>query len=406
MAAQQSMSEHSNRSTPILRGQERVPTCRQYYPPPPNINEYVSRTLPQLPRPRPPSSPSSLYGHEEDYANLRTPRYLLTANNMTDSRRGTAFAGAIDENALDMVRPPQIIIPSHPRADDHPDVVSPQPQRPDSKLLSMWANGDELVSPIDTPGTASWKSHVVSPLSEDSEAGQASWFDDTSSDEDERPDPSNETQKKDLFTNHRYSDPGSPSNSGFDMRGFGEPGPDVGGFQRFGIASGRQTVQPQMYYSSNEQGHCQDSNADMGESKISFSVPKIDAFSSDRPGAGQRPVPPPLRLGQESVQEDYVKTPFPPRPDSVSSERNAPRPDEQSPKQQKRRSGLGSFDSLRRSSTQNIRKAPPGFTEILSQLDNHGVVSTTPRSRGLLSKAKHGLGIGSDESKREKARGT
>ncbi|TGJ85952.1 hypothetical protein E0Z10_g2837 [Xylaria hypoxylon] len=422
MTAQQNMSEYYDKSTPTFRGQEWVPIIRKYYLPPQDIDQYSSRALPQLPtvaRSRPQSSSSSIYNLEEDHASRDTPRYLFPTSN---------FAGEIDEDALEMIQPPQITIPTHPLAGEHPDVVSPQPQRPDSKLITMWAEGDELVSPIDTPGTANWKTYVVSPLSENfergasSEAGQASidcasWFDDISSGEEERPDSSNRARKKDQFTdsafsevserkpNYRYSDPGSPITLGFEIGGFGEPGPDVGGSQHFDNASGRQTVQPQMHYSGGEKEHSQDSNAHIGESKISFSVPKIDTFSSDRPRVSQRRVPPPLKLRQQSVQDEYVKTPFPPRSDSVPSERSLTKSDEPGIKQRKRRSGLGGFGSLRRRpSTQNSQTPPPGFTEILSQLDNQGVVSPMPRARGLLSKAKHGLGIGSDESKREKRR--
>ncbi|KAI1429906.1 hypothetical protein F5Y12DRAFT_723752 [Xylaria sp. FL1777] len=426
------MSEQYDRSTPTPRDQEWVITGLKYYPPPTDAGRYVSRALPLLPmlaEPRRRSSSSSLYNLEEDHASQHTPQHLLETGDENDGRKSTAFSGALDENALAMVQPPQISIPNNPQSDDHPHVVSPQPQRPDSKLLFMWANGDDLVSPIDTPGTASWKNHVVSPLSErfgrgtSSEAGPTSteyesWFDDTSSDEEERPDSSVPAREKiqlaDVFfsgasdsqlpkTNFRYSDPGSPLSPGFDIDGFGEPGPDVGRSQYFDNASGRRTVQPQVhYYSGGEQNHPQESRVYGREPRISFAVPKIDSFSSDRPRAGQRSVPPPLKLGERSVQEERVKTPFSPRPDSTSSERRESNTGEPSTGPQKRRSGLSRFGSLRRSSRQNSPKPPPGFTEILSQLDKNGVVSSTPRAKGILSKAKQGLGIGSDEFKKEK----
>ncbi|GAW20010.1 hypothetical protein ANO14919_095040 [Xylariales sp. No.14919] len=424
MTTQQNMPEHYNRSTPNLRGQEWAPTIHQYYPPPANISRYAFRALPSPPivaTCQSPLSPSSLYDFGVDRAGRGTPRRIAVATDVDDGRISTNFTGSIDEHALEAMRPPQITIPNHPRANEHPDVVSPQPQRPDSKLLSMWANGDELVSPIDTPETASWKNHIVSPLSDNFETGalteeeQASWFDDTSSDE-ERPGSSDRARTKSQFTDafsgasdsqlremsHRYSYPGSPTSPSFGIGGFGEPGQDVGGSQHIDNASGRQTAQPQMHYSSGEQEDRQNGNAYIEGPNISLAVSRNDKSPSDRPKASQRLLPPPLELGERSAQEDHIETLLPSRADSVPLERSAPKPDERSTKQQKRRSGLVGFGSLRRPSAQNGPKPPPGFTEILSQLDNYGVVSSPPKARGLLSKAKHGLRIGSDDIKREK----
>ncbi|KAK5634954.1 hypothetical protein RRF57_010666 [Xylaria bambusicola] len=237
-------------------------------PPPEDADHYASRALPLLPilaEPRPLSSSSS-HNLEEGY----TPRHLLAASDVNGGRKITAFAGEIDESALSMAQPPQISIPTHGQPDDHLDVVSPQPQYPDSKLISMWANGDELVSPIDTPATSNWKNYIVSPLSEGFEGGTASeagpaptyyesWFDDTSSDEDERPAPSNLAREKSQFSgsaflgvsdgqfpkpDFRNSDLGSPLSPSFDIDRFGEPWPDVGSSHYFDSASGRQTTQP------------------------------------------------------------------------------------------------------------------------------------------------------------------
>ncbi|KAI1311446.1 hypothetical protein F5Y03DRAFT_410572 [Xylaria venustula] len=446
------MSENYDRSTPTPGDQEWV---LKYYPPPEGADQYASRALPLLPMlagsgPRPLSAASSLFNLEEDH----TPRHLFTIDDDRETghrNTTTSFAGAINEHALDMVRPSHISIPAYnPHADEHPEVVSPQPQRPDSKLIAIWANGDDLVSPIDTPGTSSWRHHVVSPMSDDFGMGgeiggpaaptdYESWFDDTSSDEEEQqqqqehPESSNLNltggeesplaRYEDAFpealsssnrqlpkNNFRYSDPGSPLSPGFDMDGFGEPGPDVGG----SYFEGRRTVQPQMHYRGGGRGdhgrddHLLERNLHAGEPRITFAVPNISSFSS-RTG-GQRPVPPPLNLGNHHAvaQEEFVKTPFPPRPEtalSVSENAAPSSTEETSPGRQKRRSGLSRFGSLRRRpSRQNSPRPPPGFTEILSQLDKHGVVSPTPRAKGILSKAKQGLGIGSDESKRDRRR--
>ncbi|KAI0433631.1 hypothetical protein F5Y09DRAFT_298362 [Xylaria sp. FL1042] len=411
------MSENYDRPTPTPRDQELVLTSPKYYPPPEDADRYASRALPPPPplaESRPLSSSWSSYSFEEDYASQHALREFLAAASENHNPRITTFAGALDEDALAIVQPPQISIPSHPHPDEHPDVVSPRPQRPDSKLIAIWANGDDLVSPLDTPGTASWKYHIVSPLSETGPVPmEESWFDDTSSSDEEssQPAPSNPTGDENQSTirrfseasegqlpknNFRYSDPVSPS---FDLEFFGEPGPDVGVGRYLDNASGRRTVQPEVHYSSSgERNHLQGSNACVGAPRISFAVPHFDSFSSVRPTAGQRPVPPPLKLGGHSAQEELVKTPFPPRTDSISSERRASSTDGQ----QKRPSGLSRFGSLRRSPRQNSPRPPPGFTEILSQLDKHGVVSPNSRAKGILSKAKQGLGISSDESKREK----
>ncbi|KAI0817757.1 hypothetical protein GGR55DRAFT_37681 [Xylaria sp. FL0064] len=419
------MSENYDRSTPAPGDQESLLARLKYYPPPEDADRYASRALPPPPpfvESRPISYSWSSYSFEDDYAGPHTLLNPLAASDENHDHSITTFASLIDENALAMVQPSRITIPTYPQPDEHQEVVSPRPQRPDSRLISIWAKGDELVSPVDTPGTASWRNHIVSPLSDTYPAAmEESWFDDTSSDEGAQPGPSNPTTAEESQSiirrfsvsegqlprnNFRYSDPGSPLSPSFDLELFGESGPDVGRGRYIDDVSGRRTVQPQVHYSNGgEQSYLQGSNAYVGAPKISFAVPKIDSFSSVRPTAGQRPVPPPLKLGGRSAQEEFVKTPFPPRPDSVPSERMASGTDEQNTGGLKRRSGLGRFGSLRRrSSRQNSPKPPPGFTEILSQLDKHGVVSPNSRAKGILSKAKQGLGIGSDEPKREKGR--
>ncbi|KAI1123351.1 hypothetical protein F5Y10DRAFT_54683 [Nemania abortiva] len=432
------MSERSHSSTPTLKEREWAPLRHQYYPPPRDISQYVNRPLPQLPTPTAPVSQSrspSTYESEGDCNRQKTPDHPLIADEANNGHKSTAFSGAIDEKALAMVQRPQIVIPNHPQPNDHPHVVSPQPQRPDSTVISTWVNGDELVSPLYTPGTESWKTHVVSPLSNNSvrgpssETGPASadyesWFDDTSSDEEEgeRPDSSDGTLKKNQFAGSPfsgasnmhlgkmslpYSDPVTPVSASPDAGGFGEPGPDVGRSREFGDLSGRQTVQPQVYIqptqSPDGQNNPRDIDESIGEIKISFAMPEIATFSSHRPGASQRPVPPPLNLGdQQPVQEGYVKTPFPPRADSASSQRSAFKSDEPSvEQQQKPRSVLSSFGTPRRSSIRHSPKPPPGFTEVFSQIDSQGVISPV---KNMLSKARQGLGISSDESRKERRR--
>ncbi|KAI1737337.1 hypothetical protein F4680DRAFT_219412 [Xylaria scruposa] len=399
-------------------------TGHYYYPPPQDIDQYVSRALPQPPT-RPRSYSSSIYDFEEAHSLQHTPEHLQDINGVNNGHKRSSFSRGTGKDVLATVEIPDIMTKEDLESYEYPSLVSPRPQRPDSRLLSMWANGDELVSPVRTPAEASWASHVVSPLSEgserlaSSEIGRApmrceSWLDDTSSDEEDEPDSSIWARDETQFPGHaysrpfraqlprtriRYSDPGSPLSPGLSWD-FGEPGPDVGG-------SGRQTVQPQIYAlpmnSDDGQSHPRDSGSSIGGSKITFAVHNIGNFSSNRPRATQIQVPPPLQLGEQSpVQENYVKTPFPLRSNSASSQRSIFKADESSTNLRKRRSGLGGFGSLRRRSTQEIREPPPGFTEILSQIDYQGTASPSPRVKNILSKAKHGLGIARADSKKNK----
>ncbi|KAI3322239.1 hypothetical protein HD806DRAFT_501471 [Xylariaceae sp. AK1471] len=450
MTSQQNMPEHSDahlRSTSTLREQGWAPTRRQqHYPPPQAVNQYASRALPAPPSlapPRPQSSSSSIYDSEEAPSRQPTPQHLLIVSQAKDGRKSTTFGGAIDEAAFAMVRPPQIKIPHRSQSYGHLDVVSPQPQHPDSKLISMWADGDDLVSPINTPGTANWKNYVVSPLSESSESGTTSepdraffmesdsWAEDSTSDQAERRYSLSWAQKNNQSgdaaipgashiqvpkMNLRYSDPGSPLIYGLDSSGFGEPGPDVGPdvgpSRRFDNASGRQTPLTEAYtqsmYSVDRRNRPQDKKLFIEDTNVSFAVPKIDTFSSNSPAASHRPAPsPPLNLSERPVQEEYIRTPFPLRTISDLSQKGVFETNEPSVKQQKRRSGLANFGTSLRSSVEKSKKSPPGFTEILSQLDHQGQgrVSPVPKVKNILSKAKQGLGIGlSDESKKEKRR--
>lgn len=416
------MSEYYDTSRPTPRGQEWIPTGHQYYPPPRDVSQYASRALPLLPTGVPSGwiSPSSSgYAPKKD-ERQHAFNHLSVANKAGNGPQSAALSSAINDTTTEvtmaMVRPPQITIPERSQPYENPNLVSPQPQRPDSRLMSLWANGDELVSPLDTPGTISWKTHIVSPMSENSEG--ESWFDDTSSDEEEQADSSSPAEEVSRPTegafpviSHllsrkmslRHSDPGSPLS--LYAGGFGEPGPDIGRSQHLDDLSGRQTAQPQVYTQSihigDEPNHPQDVDVSMGELTISFTVPNIDTFSWGRPGAGQRPLQP---EGQPA-QLSFVETPFPRRTSSASSQRSAFRTDELGIHQQRRRSGFGGFDTSLYPPVQSIQQPPPGFTEIFSRLDNQGVVSTAvPRVRGILSKAKQGLGIGSDEARREKRR--
>ncbi|KAI1108045.1 hypothetical protein F5Y14DRAFT_437647 [Nemania sp. NC0429] len=421
------MSENYDRPRPTPRGQRRVSTGRQYYPPPRDIGQYASRALPLLPTGVPSGyvSPLSRYAPEKSDEHQHSSNPFSVTNKAETSRQNTTSNSEMNNAtnevvmAMAMARPSRITIPEH-QPYENPNLVSPQPQRPDSRLMSLWANGDGLVSPVSPPGTTSWKTHIVSPMSENSEG--ESWFDDTSSDEGEQAESSNPAEEvgrpeeatfpaiSHLLSRKmslRHSDPGSPLS--VLAGGFGEPGPDVGRSQHLDNLSGRQTVQPQSYaqstYIGDEPYYPQDADVSMGELTIAFTVPNIDTSAWGRPGADQRPISLSPQPEEQPAQKMFVETPFSGDTSSELAQRSVFRIDETGIEQQRQRSGFGGFDTSAYPPVQSIQSPPPGFTEVFSRLDSQGVVSTAvPRVRGMLSKAKHGLGIGSDEARREKRR--
>lgn len=411
MALRQNTSEDFDQLTPTLLEQE-WPISRYQYSPPRAVTQYASRALP----PRPQSS-SSRYDFEEDHSGQHTPQHYMVTIGVDPDIKADAFIGAMNEETFKTSYPPQIAASAHFHSSHTPPLVSPRPRRPDSKLLSMWSTGDELVSPIDSPGTGHWSIHVVSPLSESSQRGPPSahyesWFDDTSSDEEDPPSPPYQTPGTDQISDdafretprpltrrvsQRYSDPGSPVGTSLDAGWYGGPGSTTDSFDNL---SGRRTVQPQMYTqsidSNDGQGLIQDGDG------LTFAVSKIGTFSSNRARNSQRPTPSPLNLGKQPVQRSYIGTPVLVRANSTSSHRSASGIEEGGAKLQKRRSRLGNLGSALRPLTPTRRKPPPGFTEIISQLDKQGAVSPVPKVRSVLSKAKRGLGISSNESRKER----
>ncbi|KAI8632594.1 hypothetical protein F5Y19DRAFT_369671 [Xylariaceae sp. FL1651] len=434
------MSEYydaNHRSTSTLRQQEWEPARRQHYPPPQDVNQYASKALPLTPAvlpPRPPSSSSSIYDSDNAPSRQSTPQQRLTIRTAQQDRTSINFAGAVDEAAFAMVQPPPLNTNlSH--SYEQPHVVSPQPLYSRFRLISMWDQGDAVVSPMDTPGTANWQDYVVSPVSQSSDKGavsepdRASCSADSWADQTEQRYSSSWKQSenqvahdayarvaplKSLYTQTRkttlrYSDPGSPLSSGLDTRGFGEPGPDVGRSRCFEAALDHQKaathVHTQSMYSSDWRDHPQNKLVSIGDSQVSFAVPKIDTFSSSRPGVSRRPAPAPLKLSERSIQNDYVKTPFPPRANPDSSENSVVENGNCNLEQQHRASGLISFSkSLRPSSSHKNEKSPSGFPESLSQLENQARASPLPKVKNILSKAKQGLWIGSEGAKKEKRR--
>ncbi|KAI1824533.1 hypothetical protein F4861DRAFT_258470 [Xylaria intraflava] len=376
----------------------------QYYPPPRDVDRYASRPLPPPPPlSMPQSSSSSIYDYAADYLNQHTPQRLLASSYLENDRSVTPLGDAMNDEPLAIVPPLRLAISSRPESYENQRVESLS-QRPDARLLALWANGDEQVSPVgtDTPRTEGWSSYVVSPLSEQPESGSMdaeSWLDITS---DETPSldssdcPPNEARPIDATSPQasyaqlhkayfRHSDPVTPL--GFDLgtMEFSEPGPDAEGPQHPAADDGRSPFK--------------DINASTANPEGAFLVGRIDTFSSNRQGVSPRPVPPPLRLNDRPVSEDYLKTPHLPRRDSGP----LPEMDGSSLGRQRRRSGLGSLGASIRSATQKIQKPPPGFTEVISLLDYQGArTPSVPRVKNILSKAKHGLGISIDDFKKDR----
>ncbi|KAI1810041.1 hypothetical protein GGS20DRAFT_228774 [Poronia punctata] len=433
------------KSTSTLREKGWAPTRSQNFPPPRAVNHYSSRALPPPPppgstSPRPCSSSSSIYNSEDGTA-PETPTGTVTAANQAVGRqKRNTFGVAIDEEAFAMARPPQIKIPSrrHRDSHEHPDVISPRPQRPDSKLVSLWADGDELVSPIDTPGTGGWKNHVVSPLSDSSDGEMGFAADEVSSlgsdrsleDKTQGRRPSSDFRENNKQLKHgpflrapraqrpkarsRHSDPGSPFIAGIDPSEIGEPGPDIGSIDRIDDGS-RQTSRRHPHALSMHSGDSRSRprphdkvNADKSH-RVSFAATQLEAPPSMAPRASRRPPPPPpLVINERPVHKEYVGTPFMSPAESSFSPKPAHKPDEPSNKPQKRLSGLASIGTSFRSSMHKSDKSYPGFEDILDKIDNNqsqGNKSPAPKAKNILSKAKQGFGIGSSgESKKEKRR--
>ncbi|KAI0203730.1 hypothetical protein F4808DRAFT_385600 [Astrocystis sublimbata] len=418
------MPEYFDKTTSPLREEALGNVGRHHYPPPRDVNQYVSRALPRPPT-RPRSVCPSSQELEETHSRQHTPEHLI-GNGVVNDQKHLTFHGKADEDVSAMVELPEILIPEDFDSSEDPPLVSPRPQRPDSKLLLMWANGDDLVSPITIEATAetSWVNHIVSPLSEDLEswvsptAGSASlghepWLDVASSDSDEEMDSptlardwnrisqsaiSKATHTQATKRKHRDSDSGDLTPiPNWDI---GKSTQDADGPNNVYECENTQTPIPSpSMYSRDVHSYTQDRDIFIDEPQRTSAVYRNGTLFSSRPRGGHIKLPPPLLIAEQGkAPEEYVKTPFPLQ-DIVqeNNERSPQSPQSsqspQSPKLRERRSGLRRFSSLRRTPSQSIRMPPPGFTEIVSQIDYEGTVSPVPRVKNMLSKAKHGLGI-------------
>ncbi|KAI0391671.1 hypothetical protein F5Y17DRAFT_460619 [Xylariaceae sp. FL0594] len=437
--------EAHGRTTVTLREQGWAPKSRQHYPPPQAVNRYSMRALPPPPTqlsPHTPSPSSSIYDSEEqEPPSQRRSAHVLAVYRADGSRESATFEGAIDEGALAMVRPPQILFPNTRVAlDDHEQVISPQPQRPGSKAVSLWEERDEFVSPIETPGTANWKQHVVSPLSDasgeetDSESDQVSILESDGSLEDrvseqrdqwrfsssrrlknDRTKVILETPQIQVLKKSRFSDPGSPA--GFGLGAYESSDAEFWSVNPFARVSRSHTVrkqpQAQSMYFNDSRIRSQDTPAIGESSRPSFPPSEPNEFLTRRANVKpRRPSRPPSFVSEQPVKEHGVKLPFAPPVDYGSSQEQTCQSGEPSTNQQNRTSGLASSF---RSSTQMTERPSPGFDDILGrfgsdhnqpQTQNQGRLAAVPKVRDILSKAKQGFGLGlsSDELKREKRR--
>ncbi|CAJ2501088.1 Uu.00g039410.m01.CDS01 [Anthostomella pinea] len=409
--------------------------------------------------PRPNSSSSyssSIYDSEgDDGAALRkqNPKQELPIRQQPgDARASTSFSGAMDEAAFDMIRQPPPLAINPPKSRDQPEIASPQPRIPALSKAHQWiAHSEDRVSPV-TPGSGRYP-YVGFPVSPISEHGVSISFEETTSEPDHhpykaynpsvtpssnwshstsqaskspQPPPETSLHPHVQKINLRYSDPGSPISvgPGGDVRGFGGPGPDIGSSFRShqsaqGQGKGNTSLSVQSAWGKQADGDRPASPAS-GRKVVSFAVPQIDSFSS---GSGRRQsspwnaAPPPLELSERPVAQDHEKTPFPPQTDASDSQRsffddsddnNDDEVDDRAQKTHKRVSSftaMGLGKSLRpgSSSHKNVVAPVPEARHVDVQV-RLSPVPKPKKHRNILSRAKHGLGLSSEDAKRERKR--
>ncbi|KAI1083238.1 hypothetical protein F5B20DRAFT_452201 [Whalleya microplaca] len=435
----------TNQRLRLLKGMEWKPAGHQQYTPPKAVSEYIHRALP----PRPMSNASSVYSSpDEDAQRHPIPKSRLPFSQSNDDHP-TSFAGALDEEALAMVRPQSNI--DTPQPQQHQDITSPQPRRSVHRPLELKTKDAMIVSPLSAALSEAdpHNPYVVSPLSPDGSASEHS-CDMTISEPDHTPDTKHNswarssivsnrrsrqhsliwndptkrlstslqgtsTQSESLHPqlhkiNLRYSDPGSPVSSvAMDPLSFGEPAPDVrrtfrsSGAQQHQAARNRQSAYGYLGGSSSK-----GKLASIPDPKISFAVAKNDGFSTRPTASKHHPVPPPLQLKERPLADNYVKTPFPPSADSSDVSQSVFEEDDESIKKHKRVSSFSDFAKV-------LRPVPTPSSDSLAAKQNKARhnegpnrASPVPKVRSILSRAKHGLGQGLgiivDETRKDKKR--
>ncbi|KAI0160348.1 hypothetical protein GGR57DRAFT_499759 [Xylariaceae sp. FL1272] len=395
------MSEYRDKGAKATRQASR----RQQYPPPRDTGEYSRRPLPRLPSdpPRPKSASSSVYDSEEPISRQSTPRYQAEDVQQKDPRQST-FAGALDADALAMVKPLQLSTANIPQHEQEQALESPQPRRPEVRF-SEWLESDdyesaplvEEVSPV-SPGDA--LASMVSPLTPASGFGTfpVNVTEASTSSETGTKHQSLEPSCSGMLSTHppynpsrlRYSDPGSPTVPASSCRNFGEPGPDVGGPRRVENSSMGHREQSGRVPSS----HGKERPMSTEQNRVSFSTKKIDSFSSIRPSGT---APPPLTLKQRAVGATYVKTPFPPMPNSDSSQNSSPKTDTSQQDVPVTESSSQVEEPIEKTfEAMDINFQEPKRASYLDR--------SAPKVKDIFSRAKQGLRLGNEEAKKEKRR--
>ncbi|KAI8962689.1 hypothetical protein F5Y11DRAFT_179563 [Daldinia sp. FL1419] len=318
-------------------------TGKQQYPPPVGIPEYVKRALP----PRPDSASSSIYSFPNDSPRGLSISKCLHKGNHIDS----SSEGILDGAGFAEVNSPQLTTSPSPYSHNTPEIAAPQPRYPARMILETTETDNTVVSPVSNPltGNNSLRQYEVSPVSpyessslhsecssrespysssvEEIYIGQQPFLYDNQPimypSSDLLPTPGMDAanlshQFQHQQTNLRYSDPGSPISGTVIHPPTSFPSDpnlrysrDLGDNQRRPLTD---NTKPSSYAVLG--------NDPSNVSKIPFETvasPKVvfagsmDGFSA-RPRANSKrtaPAPPPLKLSERPIADYYVKTPFP-----------------------------------------------------------------------------------------------
>ncbi|RYO74793.1 hypothetical protein DL764_010676 [Monosporascus ibericus] len=353
-----------------------------------------------------------------------------------------------------MVRPPSIVT-NFQESNEEDEIAFLRPNGPGDKPLRLETCGDSEVSPILTPpsGKNTHHQYNVSPLSPDgslhslntavSEQDRSSYISNVSGSEEKLLDGSERRQSfqancppgqsslgfQSLAVqadrlhpqlqriNLRYSDPGSPLDGTIDTRYPREPSPDVGRpsgprqKRSAGVHSAAQKSQMarQSHYGSWGQNPIK-KEAVARERRVFLAGAKVGSFPNRTTIPAQRHAPPPLKLSERPLVETYVKTenqvktPFPRRNNSEFSEKSVFEEDDVNKKQSRRMSSLSGFAKSLRPTSSHMGEASGSAQGEAHKTKEHSRASPVPTMKNILAKAKSGLKIGSDESKKEKRR--
>ncbi|KAI1504377.1 hypothetical protein F5X99DRAFT_372086 [Biscogniauxia marginata] len=375
---------------------------------------YATRALPNPPRPK--SSSSSIYDLEDGIRRQPTPRYQVINSQHHADLTDTSCSGPFDEAVFKLIRSQPTTRP--PRLHTQQAVASSQLRKPDHPDLYNPREHDEAgISPVTPPGTGkTWgPAQTVSPLSEAaSELGQTLNVGQADRRHSEFGRSPRMTDLSELHhhqfqkINSRFSDPGSPHSA----RGFGEPALDISSPFPFNAVSGIQPPERTIALAegnSHPGGGKSTTSSAASRPQVSFAGAKIASFSnrSQPTGSPSRMIPPPLRLGKQSLPKTPVKTPFPPRAGPGPPQISAPEND--SPGTLKKPHRVSSFGSLRiphrtgsLRRTEPAKSTPSAVAQEARPIDVLARASPVPKVRNILSKARLGLGISSDEEKKER----